>query len=173
MKLWFEAHSTSIDNERGIASGHRDAPLSGAGCLQAAELGRRYAERSLRIVYTSDLTRAVSTAEIAFAGRDVLRVSDERLRECDYGRWSGCPVQQLNDARQQFIDDPFPEGESFRDVVSRVQSFLRGLSRDDAPILLVAHRAPWYALEHLIRGRDLADVVSSPWAWQPGWEYDL
>lgn len=31
MKLWFKTHSTTIDNERGIASRHLDAPLSPLG----------------------------------------------------------------------------------------------------------------------------------------------
>jgi hypothetical protein len=39
--------------------------------------------------------------------------------------------------------------------------------------LVVAHRAPWYALENLIRGRDLKELVTSAWKWQPGWEYDV
>lgn len=172
MKLWFETHSTSVDNERGVASGHLDAPLSETGRLQAAALGSRYADRNLRMVYTSDLTRAVSTARIAFPDAALQRVSDPRLRECDYGNWSGCSVEQMNEAKANFVDHPFPGGESFRDAVRRVESFLDDLTRG-APVLIIAHRAPWYALEHLIGGRDLVQVVSSPWKWQPGWEYEL
>jgi broad specificity phosphatase PhoE len=173
MKLWFETHSTSIDNERGIASGHLDVPLSGKGRLQAAELGLRYAERLPAIVYTSDLNRAYATAEIAFAASEVPMIQDRRLRECDYGAWSGCSVRQLDPVRATFVDHPFPGGESFRDVVLRVEDFLNSLRRDRDPVLLVAHRAPWYALEHLLRRKDLTELVTSGWNWQPGWEYDL
>lgn len=173
MKLWFETHSTSVDNERGVASGHLDIPLSEKGRLQAAELGPRYADRSLAFVYTSDLKRASDTGEIAFAGRQLVTLQDPRLRECDYGTWSGCPVKQLDTARADFIEKPFPEGESYRDVVRRTESFLQEIKRGRGPVLVIAHRAPWYALEHLIRGRDLMEVVAAPWIWQPGWEYDV
>jgi broad specificity phosphatase PhoE len=173
VKLYFETHSTSIDNQRGVASGHKDVPLSQAGRRQAAELGPRYADRQLRVVYTSDLERAASTAQIAFPSPDLPKRSDRRLRECDYGSWSGCPVQQMDDARPQFVEAPFPGGESFRDVVRRVESFLQDVRHSEGSVLVIAHRAPWYALEHLLRGRELAEVVKSPWKWQPGWEYEL
>ena len=173
MKLWFETHATSTDNERGLASGYRDAPLSATGRVQAAELGTRYAERALRRVYTSDLERSTSTAQIAFGQTEIERVPDRRLRECDYGSWSGCSVRQMDAGRADFVDQPFPGGESFRDVVCRVESFLHDLAQVEGPVLIIGHRAPWYALEHLINGRDLLQVVSAPWTWQPGWEYEL
>ena len=172
MKLWFETHSTSVDNERGVASGHLDVPLSETGRAQAAELGPRY--EHLAALYTSDLRRAIETAEIAFAARQVAKVQDPRLRECDYGSWSGCPLKRLEAARAEFVDKPFPDGgESFRDVVRRIENFLGDLSRNQEPVLIIGHRAPWYALEHLVRGRDLVEVVTARWSWQPGWQYEL
>ena len=173
MKLWFETHSTSVDNEAGIASGHLDTPLSQQGRLQAAELGARYSNIWLSTVYSSDLRRANLTAEIAFAGRQLPRRQDWRLRECDYGAWSGCSVELLSAARVRFVDEPFPGGESFRDVVLRVEAFLDDLARETEPVLIIGHRAPWYALQHLLRGEDLKQVVTSAWTWQPGWEYEL
>lgn len=73
----------------------------------------------------------------------------------------------------KFVDDAFPGGESFRDVVRRVEAFLKDLANRRGPVLVIAHRAPWYALEHLASGRDLAEVIGAPWTWQPGWEYNL
>jgi broad specificity phosphatase PhoE len=73
----------------------------------------------------------------------------------------------------KFLDKPFPEGESFRDVVRRIESFLGEIVRHGEDVLIIGHRAPWYALEHLLRGADLDHVVNSVWEWQPGWRYDL
>jgi broad specificity phosphatase PhoE len=173
MKLYFETHSTSVDNELGRASGHLDVDLSETGRVQAGELGARYASRALGVVYTSDLRRASAAAAIAFAARNLALVQDRRLRECDYGTWSGCSVQQLEPVRARFIDEPFPGGESYRDAVRRVEAFLNELDGNAGPVLLVGHRATWYALEHLLAKRDLAEVVASPWKWQPGWQYEL
>jgi broad specificity phosphatase PhoE len=172
MKLWFETHSTSIHNEQGIASGHLDPPLSEKGCLQAAQLGERYSELPLFLVYSSDLRRASLTADIAFSVRELPRRVDRRLRECDYGAWSGCPVRQLDATRLRFVDEAFPGGESFRDVVRRVEAFLTDLARENEPVLIIGHRATWYAIEHLLGGKDLRQLVVSSWVWQPGWEYE-
>jgi broad specificity phosphatase PhoE len=79
----------------------------------------------------------------------------------------------MQQGRTRFIESPFPGGESFRDVVRRVESLLNDLRHSEGPVLVIAHRAPWYAMEHLLRGRELAEVVTAPWQWQPGWEYEV
>jgi hypothetical protein len=40
-------------------------------------------------------------------------------------------------------------------------------------VLLIAHSANRFALDHLLGGRPLADVVDAPFDWRPGWEYEL
>lgn len=65
----FETHSISLDNERGIASGWLDTPLSARGRELALALGRRRRHEAIAVVFSSDLVRAVETATIAFAGR--------------------------------------------------------------------------------------------------------
>ena len=173
MKLWFESHSTSRDNELGLASGHLDPPLSSLGRMQASEIGPRYENCGLAVIYTSDLTRAIATARIAFAGQPIPIVSDARLRECDYGDWSGRPAKEIDAAKVRFIDEPFPGGESFQDVVTRVNGVLQEIRKGRGAALIVGHRATWYSLEHMLKGRPLREVVTAPWSWQPGWEYEL
>ncbi|HEX4526496.1 MAG TPA: phosphoglycerate mutase family protein, partial [Gaiellaceae bacterium] len=58
----FETHSTSVDNERGIATGWNQGELSETGRTQARELGDRRRDDGIAIVFTSDLRRAVETA---------------------------------------------------------------------------------------------------------------
>jgi bisphosphoglycerate-dependent phosphoglycerate mutase len=57
----FETHSTSVDNERGIATGWLDGMLSETGRTQAVELGARRRDDGVVAVFTSDLGRAVET----------------------------------------------------------------------------------------------------------------
>jgi probable phosphoglycerate mutase len=57
----FETHSTSKDNERGIATGWLDGRLSEKGRAQACELSRRRREEAVDAVLTSDLRRALET----------------------------------------------------------------------------------------------------------------
>ena len=55
------------------------------GREQARQLGDRRRDDGIAVVFTSDLRRAVETAEIAFAGSPLPVVHDRRLRECNYG----------------------------------------------------------------------------------------
>lgn len=171
-RIVFETHATSLDNEAGLASGWFDVDLSPTGERQAAELGARYAAAPPDVVFTSDARRARRTAEIAFEGR-VRIVSDRRLRECDYGRLTRASTSDVEAIRHSHIDTPFPDGESYDDVVSRVREWLDGVLQEHAgtTVLVVGHRATWYALENLLAGRPLAEVVAAGWRWQPGWRY--
>jgi broad specificity phosphatase PhoE len=170
----FETHSTSVDNERGIATGWLPGELSAAGRAQARELGARRRDDGLAAVYTSDLRRAVETAQIAFAGTAVPVHADARLRECDYGELNGRPREQLDAVRAEHVDVPWPGGESWRGAVTRVAGFYDELRRrhDGDRVLVIGHVATRWALDHL-RGVPLEQLVVAPFDWRPGWEYVL
>jgi broad specificity phosphatase PhoE len=175
VEIVYETHATSVDNERGVATGWRDGELSEAGRVQARELGERRREDGIALVYSSDLGRAVETAEIAFRGSGIPVRLDRRLRECDYGELTGMPSARLREEVPLRVEAPYPGGESYGDVVERMRSFLDDLLRehDGERVLLVADAAPRWALQHLLEGVPLADAVTAPFAWQPGWEYVL
>jgi 2,3-bisphosphoglycerate-dependent phosphoglycerate mutase len=124
-------------------------------------------------VFASDSRRAVETAEIAFAQTSVPILLDWRLRECDYGELTGGPAEHVGGETKSHIDEPFPGGESYRDVVARVARFLDDLflRRDGSRILVIGHAATRWSLQHLVDGEELDAVVGAPFAWQPGWEY--
>ncbi len=168
------SHSTSLDNEAGVASGHFDVALSELGRRQAAELGETLAGRPFEAVYCSDLRRATETARIAFGGRSLPTLEDQRLRECDYGELTRAPRAVVDAARPGCIERPFPGGESYNNVAARMRAFLDQLAgeRDGQAVVVVGHRATQDCLEHLARGAPLADVVTRRREWQPGWEYE-
>jgi len=169
VELVYETHSISEDNERGIATGWLPGRLSAEGRRLAAELGAR--RRGTRIAYCSDLRRAVETAEIAFAGSATEIRQDARLREVDYGDWNGAPVARIEPERRRRIDDPFPGGQSYRDVVEQTRAFLEDVRREHEGerIVVVAHSANRWALQHLLEGTPLEQLVDAPFAWQEGW----
>ena len=171
----YETHSISVDNERGIATGWLPGELSARGRQLARELGVRRRDDPLSAVFSSDLRRAVETAEIAFAGRDVPIYQDPRLRECDYGELNGAPVETLARERRRRIDVPFPGGQSYRQVVEQTRDFLTELAAgwDGATVLLISHSANRWALDCLLAGASLEDLVDAPFAWREGWTYTL
>jgi broad specificity phosphatase PhoE len=171
----FETHSTSVDNERGIATGWLGGELSAAGREQAAALGRRRRDDALDLVATSDLNRAVETARIAFAGSPVAVRVDWRLRECDYGSMNGMPRATLDAERAPHLDEPWPGGESWRQAVARVTEFLDELRgrHEGRRVLLIGHVATRWALDHVVDALPLEALVEAPFAWREGWEYEL
>lgn len=175
IQIRFEAHCTTFDNEAKRASGWNDVALSPLGLKQAEELGERNKGKEYAAVFCSDLQRSYKTAEIAFDGTDIPIIKDKRLRECDYGQLTQHPSKEIESEKPKRIDTPFPGGESYRDTVKRMESFLSDLRKNYAgkSILIIGHRATQYGLDHLIKNIPLETVVTTPFTWQPGWEYEM
>lgn len=176
VRLVYETHSISEDNEAGIATGWLPGRLSEQGRRLARELGRRRPADGFAGVWSSDLARAVETAELAHAGSGVPLHVDARLRECDYGALNGCPTVELDRVRGDHVHTPFPGGgQSYRAVVEATATFLSDLRRhhDGERVLVIAHSATRWALQHLLDGTPLERLVTAPFAWQPGWEWTL
>jgi len=171
----YETHSLSVDNERGFGTGWLDGELSEKGRELARELGERRRDDGIAAVYTSDLGRAVETAELAFGGSGTPIHVDWRLRECNYGELNGQPISRFEGEPPRRIDTPYPGGESYRQVVERVRSFLDDLPAelDGTRIVVIGHAATRWALEHLLDGTPLEELVGAPFQWQEGWEYVL
>src|SRR5437773_2715181 len=153
-EIVFETHSWSEDNDRGIATGWLPGRLSARGRVLAAELGRRRRNDGIAAVFTSDLRRAVETAEVAFEGTTIPILHDWRLRECDYGDCNGMPRQELYGRHSRYLDEPYPGGESWRQAVHRVAGFLHDLpSRwNNKRVVVVGHVATRWALDHFLQG---------------------
>ena len=175
VEIVYETHSTTTDNEAGIATGWLPGRLSENGRRQARDLGKRRRRQAIAAVFVSDLTRAVQTAEIAFSGSGIPIYRDERLRECNYGTLNDMPVARLAAERSRHIDVPFPGGQSYRQVVAQTRGFLHDLARswDGTTVLIIAHSANRWALDHLLNGIPLEHLVDEPFCWQPGWHYTL
>jgi probable phosphoglycerate mutase len=175
VRLVYETHATSLDNEAGRASGWFDVGLSPTGEEHARMLGTRRRDDHLAVVFCSDLSRSFRTAEIAFGDRALSIVRDARLRECDYGDLTRCSASEVEQQRLRHLVEPFPNGESYQQVVDRVSVWLGEAVRDieTGTILVIGHRATFYALEHLLNRVTLREAVAAPWRWQPGWTYSL
>jgi alpha-ribazole phosphatase/probable phosphoglycerate mutase len=175
VNIVYETHSITTDNEAGIATGWLPGRLSETGRNLARELGQRRINDRIAAVFTSDLARAVETAELAFGGSGIPIRKDARLRECNYGSLNGMSVGQLAGARSGHIREPYPNGQSYQDVVLQTRDFLIEAARDwqGETILLIAHSANKWALDNLLNGVALDELVAAPFGWQEGWHYTL
>jgi broad specificity phosphatase PhoE len=174
MKIYFVTHSTSKDNEVGRASGWNDIQLSQLGIQQARELGNRFENIGVDLICCSDLVRAVGTVRVAFGNRIPVLI-DKRLREINYGDFNGKPVEVVNSMQNERIKEPFPNGESYEQATVRIHDFCRELRSNHAKkvILIVGHRVTQFGLDVLTSNRTLEKCLSTPFIWQPYWEYEL
>jgi len=173
VRVVFETHSTTEDNENGIATGWLPGRLSAVGREHAAELGKRRSADGIAAVFSSDLARAVETAATAFGGTTIPVLLDWRLRECNYGLLNGSPAAGIHARRADYVDKPYPDGESWRQAATRVQSFIADLLArwSGQRVLVIGHVATRWGFDHLLLGTPLEELARRQFDWQPGWEY--
>jgi len=177
VRITYFVHATTTDNQSHLATGWLPGELSDLGREQAAKLGELVADKQFDIVFCSDLERAVESAHLGFGNKYQI-LQDKRLRECNYGDMNGKP-HNFKDNMEDFIDKPFPNGESYRNVEERMAAFVQFLkqSYDGRHIAIVAHQAPQLALDVILGGKSWPKAIAEDWrsrkAWQPGWEYEV
>src|SRR5258706_9533312 len=99
MRLIVVRHGETEWNAEGREIGQLDSALTPRGMEQARRLAQRLAPAKIAAVYSSDLGRAVKTAEIvAAACHTEIRLSPD-LRERHMGIFQGVTIQEI---RQQF-----------------------------------------------------------------------
>lgn len=172
-KIMYFVHGTTFDNIMGKCSGWKEVELTDLGKERAIKLGEIRKDIHFDIIFTSDLVRAIDSANLAFPS--VKHVQDDRLRECNYGDLDGKDKSLV--IYEEHIDKPFPNGESLKDVERRVKDFIEYLKKNyqGKTIGIVAHRAPQLAFEVITKHISWEEANRNDWrktkAWQPGWEY--
>ena len=157
--------ATSWTAERRI-QGRSDIPLSDEGRAQAA--GWRLPP-DLRSVdwYTSPLARARETAALIVKGTVTV---EPRLAEMHWGAWEG---RTLGELRREFGAGPVdrnrlgfdfrpPGGESPRELLARVSSWLAEVTARGRPVAAVTHRGVLRVLYAGAVGWDMRDEPSEP-----------
>lgn len=142
-------HGETDDNREPIrVQGFTDTPLNDTGCRQAQELSVRVAERGVRSLWSSDLSRARETAEIVGRTIHLTPRLDARLREASRGRWEGSRFIDIEREdpegyaawRRAGAQFRFPGGESLLEQQQRVSAALDDVAaQGELPALVVCH----------------------------------
>jgi broad specificity phosphatase PhoE/predicted kinase len=143
-------HGESEFNVLGRIGG--DSALSEAGRAYARELGPVVRERigHQAVVWTSTLRRTIETAEIVGLPFRAWRALDEiDAGVCD-GMTYAEIAESLPDEHAARHADKFhyryPRGESYQDVIQRLEPVIFELERERAPVLVIGHQAALRAL---------------------------
>lgn len=174
IKIIYYVHGTTVDNINKLCSGWKDVDLSELGIKEASELSSK-TKYSFDILFTSDLKRAIHSSNLAFP--NIKKITDKRLRECNYGSLDGMDKSLIK--YQEHIDIPFKDGESLKDVENRVREFLKYLkdNYNGKTVGIIAHRATQLALDVIIKKISWNKAINNDWRklgnWEPGWIYEV
>lgn len=172
-KIIYFVHGTTYDNASEKCSGWKQVELNDLGKEQAKNLGEITKDLKFDVIFTSDLIRAIETANIAWP--QYQKIQDARLRECNYGDYDGESKKIV--VYEEHIEKTFPNGESLKDVEKRMADFIQDIKSkyEGKTVAIVAHRAPQLALEVLTKNITWEEALKNDWrktkSWQPGWEY--
>jgi broad specificity phosphatase PhoE len=147
MRLFVVRHGRTSWNVAGRAQGHTDVPLDDVGLEQVALLGEAFRSHRFERILTSDLQRAVQTAEAIQATTGACLTKTPNLRERCFGEWEGIDFETFgaltNDLAVQQGVSPFemrpPGGESFLDVWNRLGPIVQEVENAGENLLIVSH----------------------------------
>ena len=137
-------HGETDWNRDGRWQGWADPPLNATGRRQARVLAEQLRSTPFDAVYSSDLRRALETAEIVAEPHELAVVADAGLREIDVGSWSGLTRAEID---ERFGNDR-PDGETREQHGARVLAAVERIARanDERRILVVTHGGTMRAL---------------------------
>lgn len=94
-RLILVRHGQTDANAGGRMQGQQDVPLNHSGRQQAAALAARLVAFTPQTIISSDLSRAVATAEAISATTGAPLSTDPQLREINIGTWQGKTAAQV------------------------------------------------------------------------------
>lgn len=151
MRLIIIRHGETEANIAGILQGQTDGELTENGIEQAKKLGLRFKETKIEQVYSSDLQRAIDTAnEILKYHPNLTLIQDKRIRERDFDRFEGKPFQEDWDW------DNLPEGvENNGEMMDRAKNFIDDIysKHKGKTVLVVCHGGMKAALFNVINNK--------------------
>lgn len=165
-QLYLVRHGATAANLEGRYIGWEEHPLSPEGEEQAARLAAHLQSQRITAIVSSDLTRALQTARAISQATGVAVQPDPRLREANFGQWSGLTYGEIAarapEALQAWLSDPErvapPGGESLAALRERV---LPAIPHCDGAVLVTHGGVIRTVLAHLT-GRPFWDFQVLP-----------
>jgi broad specificity phosphatase PhoE len=137
-RLYLIRHGQSAGNAEGRFGGHSATPLSPLGLQQAEITAQHLAKERISAIYSSDLLRAVQTAEPLAGLLDLEIIATSDFRERHVGVLEGLT---FDEAKNQYPKDYYAlvnrkishvitNGESYRQLLNRTTKALRRILRE-------------------------------------------
>jgi broad specificity phosphatase PhoE len=148
-RLLLARHGVTGWNARHVWQGHRDVPLTDLGRTQARALAERVADEGIDAIWTSDLSRALETAQIVGERLGLEPRATELLREVDVGAWEGLAPADILEREPETVaalarGEDLPRGGTGETIAAFQERVVRGFDAAcetvvGGTLLLVAH----------------------------------
>jgi broad specificity phosphatase PhoE len=148
-QLLLVRHGETAWNRAQRWQGHHGEPLSAQGRAEAAALAKRVAAARPVALYSSDLPRAMETAEEIARATRLDPTLDARWREVDVGEWLGFTPAEVQErypdgyARWLAGGTGWREGETYPEMAERALAAAREVAERHAgatePVVCVTH----------------------------------
>jgi probable phosphoglycerate mutase len=158
-------HAESTWNAESRWQGQADPPLSETGRAQAQHVARRLRSEPIAALYSSDLGRALETAQAIGQALGLLPRPEPRLREIDLGLWAGMTRFEIAErypeefvAWQEHKPVRAGGGETFLEMQERVVGVLDEIvaAHPGETIAVVTHGGVVTALRSHIQGMPMS-----------------
>lgn len=149
-EIYLVRHGQTDWNAAGRLQGHTDIPLNQEGEQEAFSLKEKLKHISFGAAFSSDLQRALKTAEIVVDSKLTITATTA-LRECFMGSWEGRLLDDLrpdfqfrdnlvNHSYERFLSHKMePSFESHSEVYDRVITFVKQHAGVHDSIFLSSH----------------------------------
>ncbi|MDO8468197.1 MAG: class I tRNA ligase family protein [Candidatus Peribacter sp.] len=162
---------TDLNKQDKVNGGNTDSLLNETGRAQVHALAKKLKKQKFDVIISSDLKRAVETAEILSAALKVPHAAKwKELNERDTGDWTGKPEENFRTILTNgVIASPGlspltpPNGESFEAFLQRLEGALQRI-RAEYPgkrVLVACHGGPIKCLQALVENLSLAEAAAT------------
>jgi broad specificity phosphatase PhoE len=172
-RLYLIRHGQSAGNAEGRFGGHSATPLSKLGKQQAELTAKALAKERITAIYSSDLLRAVQTAEPLAKALNLPVNATETFRERHVGVLEGLT---FDEAKKEFPEDYYAlvnrelahvitRGESYHQLLDRTTGVLHEIleKHKGGRIAIFAHTGTICFLTLYIIGAIHPDTLTTPW----------
>lgn len=169
IRLIIVRHGETTANALNIIQGQTDVPLNERGVQQAARVAEALKDEKFDAVYSSDLSRAMTTARAIVPEGEITALP--ALREWHLGVWQGKDLDRIKKDYPEIYAGVYrgeanlriPGGETRNELRQRIKDFLESLPAkhpEGGKILMVSHGGAIRALFRVLVGEN--NIYSKP-----------
>ncbi|WP_130806359.1 histidine phosphatase family protein [Senegalia massiliensis] len=166
-KLYLTRHGQTQWNIEARFQGQMGSPLTQKGIKDAENLRDRLKEVEFQAIYSSPQSRAYDTANIIKGDRKINIITDDRLKEMNFGDWEGIKGDEIKKKYFKMFDNLWNSpmdykpnsGESYKDVYNRVIPAIEDIKKQhDGKVLIVAHGIVLAIIMMYVEGRTIDNL---------------